>query len=394
VITRWVTRRWERPLANLIVQVKAHPARDSGQLAYGLVFRARPGTDAFYAFLVSTAGAYTLGRQSGRDWVPLRDWTFSPAIQRSDRPNRLKVVASQTQLAGFVNDQLVVVVEDSALTDGDVGLMIANFNLDREARVVFDNFSAHRPDPASLAELLVTPTAPPSVLLRPARILKPIPTAQPIAEEPLRIAHGATINLASEGGDGLARSGTGAVVGSDGRTAVTAFHVVGDPASGKLYNDVIRVGPFLDWELTAHVVETAPEFDLAVIRVDPHPRFQGFAIVPMGDSDALDVGDTIYTLSYPGVGQGSLITTHGVALGIYRDEPRSPVRYILTDAEASPGSSGGVAVNQKGELIGIVTALILRPDVLSDLGYPELKQATVLIPVNLAKPLVDAAMKR
>jgi S1-C subfamily serine protease len=390
----WVTRRGQSPLADLEVEVKGRPAGQGGQLAYGLVFRARPDVDTSYAFMVSTAGAYTLGRQSGRDWIPLRDWTFSPAILRNGQSNRLKVVATGTRLAGFVNDQLVIVLDDHALSDGEVGLMIADFDRAGEVRVVFDNFSVRRPDQATLAQLRATPAAPPAALSRPPRILKPIPTALPIAEEPLRIAHGATIHLVSEGRDGLSRSGTGTVVGPDGRTAVTAFHVVGDPATGELYNDVVKVGPFLDWRLTAHVVETAPDLDLAVIRVDPHPQFQGFAIVPMGDSDALNVGDTIYTLSYPGVGLGSLITTHGVALGVYRDRPASSVRYIVTDAEASPGSSGGVAVNQKGELIGIVTALILRSDVLADLGYPELDQATVLIPVNLAEPLVDAAMSK
>jgi hypothetical protein len=79
------------------------------------------------------------------------------------------------------------------------------------------------------------PTATPSVL-------KPIPTPLPLSE-PLRArAHGATIRIAIPNPDGSWWVGTGTVVGFDGRTFVTAFHVVGDKDTGQLSADEIGWG--------------------------------------------------------------------------------------------------------------------------------------------------------
>ncbi len=64
------------------------------------------------------------------------------------------------------------------------------------------------------------------------------------------------------------------------------------------------------------------------------------------------------------------------------------LRYIVTDAYAGEGSSGGLAINQAGELIGIVDALLTDPRALEALGYPQLDQATVIIPITQAVPLL------
>jgi S1-C subfamily serine protease len=146
----------------------------------------------------------------------------------------------------------------------------------------------------------------------------------------------------------------------------------------------------MDWTLRARILETASEKDLAVLRVEGD--FPGFAIVPMGDSDKLKLGDTVYTLSYPEVAQGSLEMTSGVVLSLIRENGK--LIYIMTDAMASPGSSGGVAINAQGELIGIVTAILEDKEALEKLGYPELSELTVLVPVNEAKPLVAKAMQK
>lgn len=258
------------------------------------------------------------------------------------------------------------------------------------------------PTPSPTPSPLPTPTATPRPAARPARtprfsrlplpalpgeILDPIPTPHAIQADALKVAHGATIHIVVTDVDGISSSGTASVIGADGLTAATAFHVVGDPATGRLYDDVVHVGPILDWKLEARVVRSDPQLDLAIVRVIPD-GFPGFAVVPMGDSEQVAVGDTVYTLSYPGVGHGSLVTTSGVVLAVIRERAGAPIRYILTDAKASPGSSGGVAINEKGQLIGLVTAIILRSPVLAQLGYPDLQQATVLTPINWAKPLL------
>ena len=131
------------------------------------------------------------------------------------------------------------------------------------------------------------------------------PDAKDIAQPLVDRAVGATVHIVAETRYGFTSGGTGTVVGADGRTFLTAFHVVGDPTTGRLYPvREIRVGPFKDWALRAHVIATDPENDLAVLIVNEAPDFNGFAFAPVGDSDSLKLGDTVYTLGYPGVAHG------------------------------------------------------------------------------------------
>lgn len=389
----WVTYAGQT-FGDFVLEADASPQSPDADVAYGLVFRRATGRIQHYVFLVSNLGGYTLARESPEEWVVLQDWTSSSVIQRGGRVNHLKVVVQGSRIALFANGQFLTALRDPhPLWWGEVGFGVMNYATDARAHVLFDNLVVRSLDEAAqavfhLTPVVPTPTPPP---FRPSRILRPIPTPLPIAPQLLKVAHGATIHLAVELPEGRGVSGTGTVVGSDGLTALTAFHIVGDLETGQLYNDVVHVGPILNWALTARIVETAPDLDLAVVRVVPD-GFPGFAIVPLGDSDRIEVGDTVYTLSYPGVGQGSLVTTSGVVLAVFREKADAPVRYILTDAKASPGSSGGVAINERGELIGIVTAIIQRPEALAEIGYPELKEATVLIPINWASPLLRKAM--
>lgn len=216
-----------------------------------------------------------------------------------------------------------------------------------------------------------------------------LPDAKDIAQPLVDRAVGATVHIVAETRYGFSSGGTGTVVGEDGRTFLTAFHVVGDPTTGRLYPvREIRVGPFKDWALRAHVIATDPENDLAVLIVNESPDFKGFAFAPVGDSDTLQLGDTVYTLGYPGVAHGGLATSRGVLLGKLGLSTETAARFLLTNAEASAGSSGGIAINDKGEVIGIVSAIVTKRDTLDSLGLPQVDNATVLIPINWSRPLL------
>ena len=81
--------------------------------------------------------------------------------------------------------------------------------------------------------------------------------------------------------------------------------------------------------------------------------------LPPGESEA-HRGDPIYVFGYPGIAEGYLAFTDGTVTTIRTGsmgERRLPVWY-QTDAEISPGNSGGLAVNARSEIVGIPTAVL------------------------------------
>ena len=92
------------------------------------------------------------------------------------------------------------------------------------------------------------------------------------------------------------------------------------------------------------------ERDLALLRVSSLSA----PALPLGDSDALQVGETIYAVGNPiGFLEGTF--SNGLVSGI-RALPDS--KLIQMTAPISPGSSGGPVLNEKGEVVGISTMAI------------------------------------
>lgn len=215
-------------------------------------------------------------------------------------------------------------------------------------------------------------------------VLEPIPTPLLLSPHGERIAHGATLHLLVECPEDQAiRSGTGAVVGADGLTFLAADHVLinrdGAPCSGPY-----RVGPFMEWTLEAELLDRRPQRDVALLRVKSDRGL--FAIAPIGDDRSLEIGDTVYTLSYPARAQGSLALTGGVYLSRVRLRGRD-FEHLVTDALASPGSSGGIATDRHGSVVGVIVAG-LTTETLDRLGYRGLDSATVIVPVSAFRDLL------
>jgi S1-C subfamily serine protease len=115
--------------------------------------------------------------------------------------------------------------------------------------------------------------------------------------------------------------------------------------------------------VTAELVGSDPDSDLAVIRVDlPADQLQP---VQMGDSDLLRVGQLAIAIGNPFGLEGTM--TVGIVSALGRSLPASdgltggPVysipNVIQTDAPINPGNSGGVLLNDEGEMIGVTTAI-------------------------------------
>lgn len=124
----------------------------------------------------------------------------------------------------------------------------------------------------------------------------------------------------------------------------------------------------------AELVSFSPDYDMALLKIitDMEGRnisvddlkqgygdqFTGFpSLTYASDEITPGRGDEIALLGYPGIGDDELVYTKGiissVKFDIYNNQDM-PVWY-RTNAEMSPGNSGGIAINEKGEVIGLPT---------------------------------------
>lgn len=143
--------------------------------------------------------------------------------------------------------------------------------------------------------------------------------------------------------------GTGIVIDDQGHI-LTNFHVIqGAQAVVITSPDGIR--------RAAQIVGEAPDFDLALLRVeDP----TGLTPLPLGRSGALEVGDPVIAI---GNALGLDATAPTVSVGIVSATGRTiepegggVLQGLLqTDAAINPGNSGGPLLNAAGQVVGINT---------------------------------------
>lgn len=116
----------------------------------------------------------------------------------------------------------------------------------------------------------------------------------------------------------------------------------------------------------ARVVESDGRIDAAIIQifatVDGEPVDDLFLpTIPIGDSDGLRTGDDVTILGFPGISQsqGVSITT-GVISTFVSDPALGDRAEIDTDARIAPGNSGGLAINNQAEIIGVPSAFFAQ----------------------------------
>jgi putative serine protease PepD len=136
--------------------------------------------------------------------------------------------------------------------------------------------------------------------------------------------------------------------------------------------------------LTATVVSTDPVHDIAVIRAN------GGTLVPatLGDSSKIEVGQTALAIGSP-LGQFTETVTRGIVSALDRSitvgdqqtgRSEDLSGLIQTDAAINPGNSGGALINDRGEVIGMNTAVAGSAE---GIGFA--------IPINAAKQMIDKA---
>ncbi|MBE9009562.1 trypsin-like peptidase domain-containing protein [Pseudanabaenaceae cyanobacterium LEGE 13415] len=144
-------------------------------------------------------------------------------------------------------------------------------------------------------------------------------------------------------------TGSGFIISADG-LILTNAHVV----SGA---DTVSVTMKDGRELRGRVVGQDPLTDVAVIRVQAN----NLPTVALGNSDTLKPGEWAIAIGNP-LGLDNTVTAGIIsATGRSSAEVRVPdkrVNFIQTDAAINPGNSGGPLLNQRGEVIGMNTAII------------------------------------
>lgn len=167
-------------------------------------------------------------------------------------------------------------------------------------------------------------------------------------------------------------TGSGFIWDSSGHV-VTNYHVIED-------SDFVRVKLTDGSEWEAEVLGTAPEYDVAVLKIEaPSKRLRPLAI---GRSDNLEVGQKVYAIGNP-FGLDQTLTT-GIVSGLGREIDSSSgnaIRGVVqTDAAINPGNSGGPLLDSQGRLIGVNTAILSRSGASAGVGFA--------VPVNTVRATV------
>jgi serine protease Do len=99
----------------------------------------------------------------------------------------------------------------------------------------------------------------------------------------------------------------------------------------------------------AGIAKSSRSLDLALLRLDG----EGLVLpaAPLGDSDALRVGELVYAIGHPWGRVGAV--SAGIVGGV--GEVRGPGRgsYVRSDVTLAPGNSGGPLLNASGQVVAI-----------------------------------------
>jgi S1-C subfamily serine protease len=238
-------------------------------------------------------------------------------------------------------------------------------------------------------------TNPTPIVLDPG---EPIPTVIPNDDDVLapaesqdtlvalyeRVSPGTVAIITDQGqGSGFVYDGAGHVI--------TNYHVV----EGANVVEVRFTSGFMGY---GTVVGTDLDSDIAVIKVDgPSGEFHP---VPLGDSDALNVGQTVIAIGNP-FGLDTTMTV-GIVSALGRTlesahespdgRPFTAGDIIQTDAAINPGNSGGPLFNINGEVIGVNRAIISNNTTAQ--GQPTNSGIGFAVSVNIVKRVVPVLIEK
>ena len=144
-------------------------------------------------------------------------------------------------------------------------------------------------------------------------------------------------------------TGSGFVLTEDGYI-VTNNHVVADASEGSI---VVQL--YSGEEYPAAIVGTDSMNDVALLKIEA----EGLQTVTVGDSDQIEVGETVEAIGNP-LGELTFTMTAGYISALDREitPDRTPINMLQTDVAINAGNSGGPLFDMAGNVIGITSAKI------------------------------------
>lgn len=146
-------------------------------------------------------------------------------------------------------------------------------------------------------------------------------------------------------------SGSGFIISEEGYV-LTNYHVIETAVEGGYDISVILHD---NTEYVAKVVGCESDNDVAVLKIDA----SGLNAATLGNSDDLQVGETVYAVGNP-LGELAYTMTTGSVSALDRaittESYAVPVNMFQLDAAVNSGNSGGPVYNSLGQVVGIVTA--------------------------------------
>ncbi len=177
----------------------------------------------------------------------------------------------------------------------------------------------------------------------------------------------------------LAVSGTGFILSEDGYI-LTNNHVVEKAMNS---GGTVKVILYDGTEYAAEIVGAeGTRSDVALLKIDA----KGLTPVVLGDSDEMKVGEQAYVVGNP-LGELTYTLTSGIISALDREiatERNIRVHMFQLDAAINNGNSGGPVYNDRGEVIGVVTAKYKSAGI-EGLGFA--------IPVNTARAIAESILE-
>jgi len=177
-----------------------------------------------------------------------------------------------------------------------------------------------------------------------------------------------------------AASGSGFILSTDGYI-LTNYHVIER-------SDSITVAMYDGTTYPADLIGYDESNDIAVLKIEA----DNLSPVILGDSDALNVGDSVVAIGNP-LGELTFSLTSGAVSAVNREVTLSSsvtMDLIQTDCAINSGNSGGALFNLYGEVVGITNAKYSG----SSASQASIDNIGFAIPINSVRSIVDSIITK